>query len=418
MRFRGYTLGVKFDGKKASAILELFTMNETTIRPVREKSSLNNNASMIVKTDFTSLLTDYKSNQRQYNDRIQSLEREMTMLKTEVKNAFSSQSLQGADNELSNTYTTKIPRSSHKHEKHVHHQHHQNEGQSASVVTSSPHSARITSSSRIPLPIKSARKLSHDETSNQITRKSNQYDISNAHSLDGPFSRVLPQLPSRSKSFHSIDRKSNTNQSTTSSNTTLQKSSTTTNISNNNFNQQSSAAMDEANLMRSYKTYLEQILKKDHQDGQLSELRIPNYTCIEDVIRANEAILENDRLRSELNRLKTESILLLRTMKLNGADNIGNDKISAERERQELVMELSRQVEENKRLRKSLLAQSAKYLTLRQTSATLSNDDHRITPDSLYQQQEKTNTKPSSKLVNMSNSNNVSLNRAKTFYHS
>ena len=48
-------------------------------------------------------------------------------------------------------------------------------------------------------------------------------------------------------------------------------------------------------------------------------------------------------------------------------------------------MELARQVEENKRLRKSLLAQSEKFLTLRQSTnvsdAPLStSNDHRHTP--------------------------------------
>jgi hypothetical protein len=57
----------------------------------------------------------------------------------------------------------------------------------------------------------------------------------------------------------------------------------------------------------------------------------------------------------------------------------------AERERQELAIELARQVEENKRLRRSLLAQSAKFLTLRQstniTDAALStSNDQRLTP--------------------------------------
>jgi hypothetical protein len=60
-------------------------------------------------------------------------------------------------------------------------------------------------------------------------------------------------------------------------------------------------------------------------------------------------------------------------------------QIMAERERQELAIELARQVEENKRLRRSLLAQSAKFLTLRQsnnvTDAPLStSNDHRLTP--------------------------------------
>ncbi len=48
-------------------------------------------------------------------------------------------------------------------------------------------------------------------------------------------------------------------------------------------------------------------------------------------------------------------------------------------------MELVRQVEENKRLRKSLLAQSAKLVTLRQSTNTsdaslLTSNNHRLTP--------------------------------------
>ncbi|CAF4674272.1 unnamed protein product, partial [Rotaria magnacalcarata] len=53
--------------------------------------------------------------------------------------------------------------------------------------------------------------------------------------------------------------------------------------------------------------------------------------------------MENDRLRSELNRLKTESILLLRSMRANTGlePNLGNERILAERERQELAIELA-----------------------------------------------------------------------------
>jgi hypothetical protein len=57
----------------------------------------------------------------------------------------------------------------------------------------------------------------------------------------------------------------------------------------------------------------------------------------------------------------------------------------AERERQELAIELARQVEENKRLRRSLLAQSAKFLTLRQSNsindaALSTSNDQRLSP--------------------------------------
>jgi hypothetical protein len=55
-----------------------------------------------------------------------------------------------------------------------------------------------------------------------------------------------------------------------------------------------------------------------------------------------------------------------------------------------LAIELARQVEENKRLRRSLLAQSAKFLTLRQsnniTDAPLSaSNDRRFSPESAPQ---------------------------------
>ncbi len=60
-------------------------------------------------------------------------------------------------------------------------------------------------------------------------------------------------------------------------------------------------------------------------------------------------------------------------------------QITAERERQEIAIELARQVEENKRLRRSLLAQSAKFVTLRQVTNTNDAslptfDDHQNTP--------------------------------------
>ncbi|CAF1188591.1 unnamed protein product [Rotaria sp. Silwood1] len=217
---------------------------------------------------------------------------------------------------------------------------------------SQPTSARVTSPPRIPLPL-NARKTSNDEM-----------QIISTH--DGPFSRPLPQVPvNRSKSFN---------------NGVLQSPSS-----------QSANSSDEANLLRSYRVHLEQVLRKDAPP--FADIKIPNYTSIEDVLKANEQLLlENDRLRSELNRLKTESILLLRSMRATTGlePNLGNERIIAERERQELAIELSRQVEENKRLRRSLLAQSAKFLTLRQstnaTDAPLStSNDHRLTPESAPQ---------------------------------
>ena len=57
----------------------------------------------------------------------------------------------------------------------------------------------------------------------------------------------------------------------------------------------------------------------------------------------------------------------------------------AERERQELAVELARQAEENKRLRKSLLIQSDKFVKLRQSTSLTdvppsASSDHRLTP--------------------------------------
>lgn len=183
---------------------------------------------------------------------------------------------------------------------------------------------------------------------------------------DGPFSRSLPQVSvSRSKSFHS--------------GTAYPPMSPPTN------------SAEEASFLRSYKAYIEQVLRKEAP--AYTDVKAPNYTSIDDVMKANEQLLvENERLRSELNRLKTESILLLRSMRtVNGVEpNFGNERIIAERERQELAIELARQVEENKRLRHSLLAQSAKFLTLRQstnvTDASHSaSHDHRLTPESAPQ---------------------------------
>ncbi|CAF1044638.1 unnamed protein product [Rotaria sordida] len=230
---------------------------------------------------------------------------------------------------------------------------------------SQPTSARVTSPPRIPLA-PNARRTANDEM-----------QIISTH--DGPFSRPLPQVPvTRSKSFHNGALQSSSSQPVNSS--------------------------DETNLLRSYRVHLEQVLRKDAPP--FADIKVPNYTSIEDVLKANEQlVLENDRLRSELNRLKTESILLLRSLRATTGlePNLGNERIIAERERQELAIELARQVEENKRLRRSLLAQSAKFLTLRQstnatdTSVSTSND-HRLTPESAPQPTLNLNkTQPQSK---------------------
>lgn len=94
---------------------------------------------------------------------------------------------------------------------------------------SQPTSARALSPSRIPLPI-TPRKSSADEKA--------------------AISRPLPTAPpmTRSKTFHN-----------------------------------NPSSSDEANLLRAYKMHLEQTLHKDS--------RVPNYTSLEDVIKANEVFL-------------------------------------------------------------------------------------------------------------------------------
>ena len=72
----------------------------------------------------------------------------------------------------------------------------------------------------------------------------------------------------------------------------------------------------------------------------------------------------------------------------------------AERERQELTAELARQAEENKRLRKSLLIQSDKFVKLRQSTSlteappSASSSDHRVTPVTFALVHSATNTRP------------------------
>jgi hypothetical protein len=51
----------------------------------------------------------------------------------------------------------------------------------------------------------------------------------------------------------------------------------------------SSNTSDDANLLRAYKMHLEQTLAKDASSH--SDIKIPNYTCIEDVIKANEVFI-------------------------------------------------------------------------------------------------------------------------------
>ncbi|CAF0737138.1 unnamed protein product [Rotaria sordida] len=311
-------------------------------------------APTIIRTDLSSLLSEYTNTQLRYNDRLESLEREMTTLKSQIHPGVPSSD----ENELNRTFTIKKPPISH------------------------PTSARVTSPSRIPVPV-TPRKLTNDDI-----------PIVPTNNLPST-SRPLPPVPyARSKTFH---------------NDTASASSNTS---------------DEANLLRSYKVHLEQIRHKDVQP--YSDIKIPNYTCIDDVIKANEQLLlENDRLRSELNRLKTESTLLLRSMKTATAieSNIGNERIIAERERQELTMELARQVEENKRLRKSLLAQSEKLLALHH-STNISNvnlstsNNHRHTPESAPQSSSNSSRIPQPKSARYKLGNNRGFVRAKSFHHS
>ena len=114
-------------------------------------------------------------------------------------------------------------------------------------AVSSQNSARLTSSSRTPL-IANVRKLSNEDT--PIVPLN-----------DGPFSRSLPQVAvTRSKSFQ--------NGQSILAGTAPANSS------------------DEVTLLRSYKAHLEQVLRKDAPP--YSDLKVPSYASIEEVIKANE----------------------------------------------------------------------------------------------------------------------------------
>jgi len=156
------------------------------------------------------------------------------------------------------------------------------------------HSSSISARVLSPNRGSSTRKFPNEESSGLISTN------------DGPFSRSLPQVTvSRSKSFNN--------------GTTYPPMSPPTNSN------------EEASFLRSYKSYIEQVLRKEAP--AYTDVKVPNYTSIDDVMKANEQLLvENERLRSELNRLKTESILLLRSMRTaNGIEpNLGNERVRKE----------------------------------------------------------------------------------------
>jgi hypothetical protein len=111
-------------------------------------------------------------------------------------------------------------------------------------------SVRVINPSRPPLPVNN--------------RKSSNEDISTVSTNDGPFSRSLPQVSvHRSKSFN---------------NGTLNPPSSPP-----------SNGSEEATFLRQYKAHLEQILRKDAPP--FSDIKIPNYTSIEDVMKANEVFM-------------------------------------------------------------------------------------------------------------------------------
>ncbi|UJR32147.1 hypothetical protein I4U23_019614 [Adineta vaga] len=296
------------------------------------------NSSMIVRTDLSSFLSEYTNSQRRCNDRLQSLEHELAVLKGQVNETFSSSS----EHELNQTFTLKKP------------------------PTSQQSTRQMKSPSRIPLPITPRRLLNDDKSASPTSNKS--------------LSNPLPAMPlARSKTFH-----------------------------NDNVN--------ELSRSRSHK------VQRDLTEQ--SDIRIPAYSSLEDIIKANEELFfDNDRLRTDLSRLKAENIVLLRSMKASttiGSESyLGTDRILAERERHELTIELARHMEENKRLRKSLLAQSAKFITLRQSISNTSSptaNEYPRTPRSARQPTPNSSrlSKPKSARYN---SNHRELDRENSVYH-
>lgn len=116
---------------------------------------------------------------------------------------------------------------------------------------SQPTSARVKSPSRIPLPI-TPRKFTNDDKPIASTNDTS------------PSRSSLPTVPlGRSKTFHN--------------NTSQPPPSLSSNTS------------DDANLLRIYKARLEQIFHKDSSTH--SDIKIPNYTCMEDVLKSNEVFI-------------------------------------------------------------------------------------------------------------------------------
>ena len=163
------------------------------------------------------------------NDRLEMLEREMASLKGQVN-----QTGQASDeNELNRTYTLKKP----------------------------PLSARTTSPSRIPLPITPRRGQSDNASvaSGRTVPLMRPPATASAAATSVP-PPVVPMV--RSQTFH---------QPATS--------------------YAPSMSHEEANLLRAYKVHLEKVFRKD--PNGTAEMKIPNYSSVEDVIRANEVLAKS-----------------------------------------------------------------------------------------------------------------------------
>lgn len=205
-------------------------------------------------------------------DRLESLEREMASLKGQVSQALNT----SEDHELNQTYTTR----------------------------KLPSSARTISPSRIPLPTGTPRKNSGENNS-----------IASGKTLSSGKTNQVGSI-ARSKTFHSV-------------------LPTTSAVS---------SPPDENGVLRLHRNHLEQTLRKEALLGP--DVKVPSYVSFDEVLKANEVrhfsidfkidfafsqhlVVENERLRFELNRLKTESILLLRTLKTNAStENIsGNERV-------------------------------------------------------------------------------------------